>query len=178
MDIETVDQATSITMYPFFDIEGKGISEIILTQFNSLELGNSRDIILYKPYSVIENYLPRKVNVLVVHDGSLDVVRLMVENGGFDELNDVGAVPEVVLIGIPYSDYGSACPSGSNPYCYQRTYELTPTDCDPTRNMCSPDQVYGGMDLYFDFVYDSVIPAVLDAMGSFELGEVSSVGFR
>jgi predicted alpha/beta superfamily hydrolase len=83
-----------------------------------------------------------------------------------------------MCVGIPPGANGTACPSTSDPTinCQQRVYELTPTDCDPTRNDCFETQAYGGMPTFIDFVYDEVIPAVMTQMG-LEAGEISSFGY-
>jgi hypothetical protein len=125
---------------------------------------------------MLENYIPRAVNVLVMHDGDINSVSVMAQNAGFDSLNGVGSVEEVMIIGIPNATYGFACPSGST-FCLQRIYEMSPTDCDPKTNDCFSSQAYAGMSVYLDFIYDDVIPAVMSNIG-FHAGEVSSVGFR
>ena len=150
----------SLTLYPFFDIAGKGFTEALLPSFYSEQLGNARDINVYTPYSLVENNILRPVNVLVVHmEGS-------------------GVLPELIIIGIPNAPNGSACPDTLGSNCSQRTYELTPTDCKEGLNYCLEQQSYGGTGLYLDFIYDDVIPAVLGALGGFQLGEVSNLGFR
>jgi predicted alpha/beta superfamily hydrolase len=163
-------------MYPSFDIFGEGKTETLLTAFPSAELGNNRDIILYTPYSLIENYLPRPVNVLIMHDGDLNSVSLVASQGGFDSLNGVGSVEELIIIGVPSVATGTACPQGSTG-CYQRTYEMTPTECDPALNNCADTQAYGGMQTYLDFIYNDVIPAVSNETG-LQMAEISTVGFR
>ena len=176
MQLESTSDSGSIVMYPFFDIRGEGVTETLFTAFPSAELGNTRDIIVYTPYSLIENYIPRPVNVLVMHDGDINGVSLIAVQGGFDSLNGAGSVEELVIIGIPSVSTGTACPPGST-NCYQRTYEMTPTNCDPAVNNCIDTQAYGGMQTYLDFIYNDVIPAVSNAT-DIQIAEVSTVGFR
>lgn len=163
-------------MYPFFEVHGVGKTEVMIPMMYSSKLGNYRDINVYTPYSLLENSLRRAVNILILHDGFLDPLKLFAVNGGLDSLNGVGSSPELVIIGVPHGYNGTACPTTSTG-CYQRTFELTPTDCDPSRNTCDPNQKYGGLGLYLDFVYDDVIPEVLERLGM-DMGEVSNAGFR
>jgi enterochelin esterase-like enzyme len=180
VDISSASDELSLTIYPFFDLRGKGIAEVLLPDFYSYQLGNVRDINVYWPYSLIENPTPRKINVLVVHDGTLDALKVFADTSAVDSLNAVGSIPEVIMIGLPNSPNGTACPSElvEAGLCVQRNYELTPTVCDPATNFCPEFQPTGGADEYLEFVYADVIPAVLERLGQFELGEVSNVGFR
>lgn len=78
-------------------------------------------------------------------------------------------------VGVPAAANGTACPSSASS-CSQRTYELTPTDCDIELNNCVSTQAYGGAPTFIDFVYDDVIPAVMRQLG-LQAGEISSYGF-
>ena len=180
VDISSPSDEASLKIYPFFDLRGKGMTQLLLPNFYSPQLGNVRDINVYWPYSLIENPTLRKINVLIVNDGTLDALKVFAETSAVDSLNAVGSIPEVIMIGLPNAPNGTACPSElvNAGVCSQRNYELTPTVCDPVNNFCPEFQPTGGADEYLEFAYTNVIPAVLERLGNFELGEVSIVGFR
>jgi hypothetical protein len=150
VDISSPSDEASLKIYPFFDLRGKGMTQLLLPNFYSPQLGNVRDINVYWPYSLIENPTLRKINVLIVNDGTLDALKVFAETSAVDSLNAVGSIPEVIMIGLPNAPNGTACPSElvNAGVCSQRNYELTPTVCDPVNNFCPEFQPTGGADEY------------------------------
>jgi hypothetical protein len=84
------------------------------------------------------------------------------------------------MIGVSEAYNGTACPSfSSHPSC-QRQYELTPTVCNqslPSAYGYCPPGPTGGAELYLDFVWNDVIPQVMNEL-ELSIGEVSGAGFR
>jgi hypothetical protein len=97
---------------------------------------------------------------------------------GLDTASLSGALPELLIIGVPAALNGTACvdtpPVGN---CTQRTYELTPTECDPSVCICAQGQMSGGASVFLQFVWDEVILSVFDQL-QLDKGEVSITGFR
>ena len=176
VNITSPDQTVELLMYPAFNIAGIGNVSTIFKNYFSPQLGNVRDISLYLPYSLIENPIQRKVNVLVLYDGSIENTQLYAFNGGFDVGTASGSAPESIIIGIPAGMNGTACPTvNGTTICNQRFYEMTPTQCNATINDCEPTQAYGGTDLFLEFTLQ-VVDSVLSEL-QLELGELSSFGF-
>ena len=72
-----------LTLYPSFG-HISGSIETWASDFYSPELNNSREIVLYKPNSFVQNYIPRQMNVIIVNDGMLDVINGYAVHGGLD----------------------------------------------------------------------------------------------
>jgi hypothetical protein len=94
-----VDSHISIPMYPVFNIFGEGVTEILLPDFHSDSLGNTRPVTVHRPYSLLENPLRRPVNVLVVFDGDIDTITLLSRNAGMDGMISTGQMPETIIVG-------------------------------------------------------------------------------
>lgn len=72
-----------LTLYPSFG-HISGVVDIWATDFFSPELNNTREIVIFKPNSFIQNSLSRPMNVIIVNDGMIDVVNGYVVHGGLD----------------------------------------------------------------------------------------------
>lgn len=101
---------------------------------------------------------------------------LYVDTAGIDAAVLSGGLPEVVVIGVPPALNGSACRDPEASQCSQRYYELTPTPCDPLVSVCQEQQQTGGADLLLQFIWDDVVPAVLQQLGQ-QRGEVGIAGY-
>jgi predicted alpha/beta superfamily hydrolase len=160
----------SLSVYPAFNTIGQGRVETIYTNFWSKQFLNLRNISLYRPNSLLENPLRRVINVLILHDGDEEFVSYLALQGGFDAAVLSGAIPECIIIGIPPGQNGTYCTDIS---C-QRPYEMNPISCNPSlTEVCN--ELWGGGDLYLDFIWDDVIPAVITIIDQIR-GEVSSTG--
>lgn len=183
--IASVADTIELNTYPSFGMQNPGVTYTILPDYASTFSGStlaSRDIVAYVPSSVSQNTLRRRINIMVVNDGSLDEVSSYVFNG-FELGQQTGVVPESLMVGIPQN---------SADYC-NRQYELSPSTClagwskyerysDPPATSAyygcpgnSECPISGGNDNYLTWIYVDVIPAVLNELGM-ELGEVSIVG--
>lgn len=183
--IKSVTDTIELNTYPWFGMKNPGETYAILPNYASTFWGStiaSRDINAYVPASVSQNSVRRKVNIMVVNDGSIDEVSSYVFNG-FELGQQTGVVPESLMVGIPQNP---------DDYC-NRQYELSYSPClvgwskynrytDPptTSNFygCPGNSgcpLGGGNDNYLTWIYQVVIPAVLDELGM-DLGEVSIVG--
>ncbi len=80
--MQSFDSTATIVMYPDFNNLGTGNTSVLIQNLYSEELGNVRDIAVYVPNSISENYLRRKVNVLVLLDGDSRSVDYFAQNGG------------------------------------------------------------------------------------------------
>ena len=156
-----------ITAYPYFQMVSGTVSTL-LPNLLSPQLHNRRDINVYMPASLLQNTVRRKVNVLVVNDGTLFFLRQLAFVGGFDVNVLTGAVPETILIGLPQPPTGC-----------ERQYELTFSTS--TQNSCQPKATYnrsvqsGGNDQYLDFVQHTVVPQVMQQQ-NLDVGEVAITG--
>jgi enterochelin esterase-like enzyme len=92
-------------MYPAFNLFGVGTTDVLLSNFYSSTLGNIRDISVYTPYTLIENPIKRKVNIVVVYDGDIQTMTLLASSGGIDTMVTVGQLPEAVFIGMLLLNY-------------------------------------------------------------------------
>jgi enterochelin esterase-like enzyme len=182
----SADSVYPVVMYPVFSYEGVGVTEVTLPGFASASLGNSRDVSVHYPYSLVENTIGRAVQVMVVLDGDLQTLSLLMTRGGIDGLMAIGALPETVFIGVPGAATGLYCNASqvAAGLCRQRNYEFTPTQCDPARNVPHCGGVAwtptGGGDILLDFVVDEVIPAVMRApqlRGVFSVADIGIAGY-
>ena len=80
--------------------------------FWSPQLGNTRDIAVYLPPSLMENHLQRSVDVLVLLDGTDMALTVMAQRNAFDAAVMEGTNPETVIIGVPAATNGTVCPTG------------------------------------------------------------------
>lgn len=155
---QSLDKAL-IVAYPYFG----AVAGSVYTMFPNLyspQLHNFRDINVYIPASWTQNSINRSVNVLIVNDGTLFFLQQLAFLGGFDRAALTGAVPETIMIGVPQNVSGC-----------ERQYELTfsveiaPTSCPS-----------GGNSVYFQFLQETVVPAVVGNLTGMTLGEVSMTG--
>lgn len=133
------DTAETVTLdvYPAFGLGEVGTTSVLLPQFYSPQLNNSRDIPVYIPPSVIQNKEQRPINIMFVLDGSESVVESYATRTGFEASQQMGDVPESIMIGLLLFHVVNQC-NGDDPcvgistveWAYkmdfsQRTYELT-----------------------------------------------------
>lgn len=189
--ISSVSGTYALPIYPSFGFNVPGTTEVLLKNFNSSFGSNDfkeRNITVYRPASVLQNTLKRKMNVLVANDGSFRSVSNYVASG-FEVAQINGHMPESIIVGVPQR--GSDC---------NRQYELTFEPCDSIgkwkkyirgtyppqweyffgcpgsiNRVCPPELQGGGADQYLTWVYTKVLPAVMDNI-NMTLGEVSIVG--
>lgn len=153
----------------------------MLQSVYSPQLNNSRNISVFLPQSVLQNTIPREVNILIVLDGEYDVTSAFAYQGGFDVAVRDSVVPESILIGIPSNpDIFNADPNYE--FAQSRTFELTFAKCNSSLMDCNPatsgynvDNT-GGTDLFLDYITEQIIPTVMKAIGNFTKGEVSISG--
>ena len=184
--IPKADSTVILTMFPAFDALSTGNTSVLIKGIYSPDLSNSRDITVFVPPSLVENTLRRPINALIVLDGVFDTVDLLAKSGGFDFAVQTGMTPETVIIGVPAGTNGTACTQAGNSdpgRCsfLQRKYEFTPTVCNPTYNHCCNlgpkcPEPSGGAPILLDFVWNSIIPAVLEKLGH-TLNEAGIVGW-
>jgi hypothetical protein len=79
-------EAYALSLYPSFG-HISGVIDTWASDFYSPELNNSREIIIFKPNSFVQNWLSRVMKVIIVNDGMIDVVNGYVINGGLDTGN-------------------------------------------------------------------------------------------
>ena len=131
-------------IYPWF-YTFKGTTEI-LGHVYSKELGNYRDVIVYRPPSYLENTLKMHKNVLIMHDGqNLFDPRTSAFGTAWmcqdtvDSLIVQGLMDEVLIIG-PYNT-----PDRTNEYTY----------------VYDPSEKTGGKgDLYLDWIESTLFPLI------------------
>jgi hypothetical protein len=111
------------------------------------------------------------MNVLIELDGELETMQFFVDQGGFDSGILNGQFPETIVVGVPVPLNGTACPDALDNSCQQRAYEYTNTVCDPAVAICTANQITGGGNLTLDFIWDTVLPAVMTELG-LSMGEV------
>ena len=175
-------------MYPAFGFPAApGIVKTILPNYPS-DIGKNtyknRNISVYLPVTVTQNTVRRKMNVLVVNDGSINEVTSYVSSG-FEVAQYNGHVPESIIIGIPqkgadcnrqYEMLFEACDSIDKWKKYDRTSLSKPpsnsyyygcpgsTDSSGSSKACPPELQGGGADLYLEWIYKDVVKAVLDIL--------------
>lgn len=180
INVKNNDSAANLTIFPNFYVFGDGVLHLpLFSNFYSLQLDNARDISVYIPWSLIENPIKREVTILVQLDGDAEAVSYFVKQGGFDSSVLSGVAPESILIGIGTAVNGTGCPSTLSG-CSQRLYEFSDVACNRDGNLESGycpwvNQTYGGLDLFLDFTWNTVIPSVLERIG-FSQGEVGIFG--
>lgn len=173
-----------LPMYPSFGALSKGNSTVLIKQLHSNFFDNDRDIAVFIPPSLIENPISRVVNLLVLLDGFVETVSYLADNGGFDFSVQNGVATETLIVGVPPGLNGTACLRAGvqniPEACagIQRQYEYTPTECNPSvNNQCSDgDILTGGEPQFLSYVWDIVIPAVLNEL-SLGRGEVNIAGW-
>lgn len=150
--------STDLHVYPGFGFF-VGKTEVILNQFYSPQLDNHRNVSVFVPASILNNGLKRKVDVLVLLDGSDSVVDSFATRGGFEAAQASGRAPESIMIGITALEFA---------YDFnfdQRTYELTYAFEDNAEDSCISGARTGGSDLLLAWIDEDVIPAVLNKVG-------------
>lgn len=148
-----------IVAYPYWGF-AQGSTYTMFSDFYSPQLHNIRDISVYVPASLQQNNISRSVHVLIVNDGTLFYTSQLAFPGGFDRAVLSGAVPETIMIGLPQN--GTSCERQ-----YELTFSQTIRDLSCTQS--------GGSDVYFDFIQQTVVPAVL-AQLNLTLASVSMAG--
>jgi enterochelin esterase-like enzyme len=185
--IDSVTENEVLTMYPAFGSLQPNYLDVLLSNFSS-DFGEStllsRDIPVYLPPSIVQNTIHRKVNILIVNDGSLEELSTYIA-AGFEVAQNTGVAPESIVIGIPQREYDTC----------NRNYELSFESCatgwekysrwtnDPVQSSaywgCPGSDLEcpagGGNDAYLTWIYNDVIPAVLADI-DMSLNEVSIVG--
>ena len=162
-------QQISFTVYPAFGIANVGKTEMLLTNFYSPELNNTRNIPVYIPPSLVQNNISRTIDVIIVLDASISVVESYSTASGFEALQKVGVVPESIMLGISYIDFIA---QGN---FAQRGYELTYETDLLQPNSCIGASPSGGTDLLLTFIEKTMLPAAMAKLGM-TLGEVSIHG--
>jgi len=177
-----------MNIYPAFGLlQDRNISALLNTKdLSQPTFGHStiasRDINVYVPPSIIQNTIIRSIHILVANDGSLQEVKTYVSSG-FDVAVQNGIAPESILVGIPqtgdtcnrnYELSFSNCKSywakynrGTSPATYSNYY-----GCPGSDKEC---KYYGGNDDYLTWIYEVILPAVVEKLGMV-MGEVSIVG--
>ena len=96
-------QIVYLTAFPAFGIgplASIGVSKVLLPNFYSPQLDNSRDIPAYIPPSLLQNNVSRPINVMIILDATLSVIESYSKNTGFESGQLMGVVPETIMIGI------------------------------------------------------------------------------
>jgi len=150
-----------ITAYPYFAMT-QGAVSTMFQKMHSPQFNNYRDINVYVPTSLQQNGVRRKVNVLVVNDGTPFYMQKLAFAGGFDRAVLTGAVPETIMVGLPQNATGC-----------ERQLELTFSKGVATNARWCPQA--GGNAKYFAFIQTTVVPAVLANLNLI-IGEVSITG--
>lgn len=165
-DLLTTSSVNTIVAYPWFEVNA-GQVYTMLPNLYSPQFQNYRDISVYIPPSIYQNTLSRPIHIIVVNDGTLLFLQQLTTLGGFDRIVQTGAIPvNTILVGIPQNE--------SN-FC-DRMYELSYELCSPDQSICADCEHTGGNFLLFDFIQDTVLPAVLSNL-SMTMGEVSMTGY-
>jgi predicted alpha/beta superfamily hydrolase len=159
----------ALKIYPSFGATDTGTVSLLFENFFSPQLQNYRNITIYVPKSVRENYLTRNISVMVLNDGDIDPLYSYSFLGGFDVAVNSGLAPESIIIGVANTDILDSC---------QRNYELSYAPCNTNiSSICqSAPACYGGIQYYLDFIMQTVIPTVMQNI-SMGIGEVSIMGF-
>jgi len=169
LEAENGNTPLAIDLYP---VTLMGVGSV--TAFGDIEsttLENTRPIAVYTPWSLIENTMPRKVNVLIMNDGYFDILGIFATRLGFDALQIAGELPETIIIGVP---------PGTGPHENQRMYELTYSQCqgETCGQVSPPGAPTNGSAVYLDWVKEVVIPAVMGtSFPGFELNEAGIFGY-
>jgi hypothetical protein len=79
----------SIDLYPSFGF-GSGNTSILLPNFYSPQLKNTRDIPVYIPPTLVQNKIKRTVNVLFLFDATASVVEDFATRAGFETGQQMG----------------------------------------------------------------------------------------
>lgn len=167
--LSATNSHNTITMYPAFSLQAG--NDRTLRNVYSPQLSNTRDIPYYIPPSVVQNTIPRPVNIMFLFDGANATLSSFAHRAGFENAVQTGLVPaDTLLVGISTWEYaiaGDTC---------QRNYELSFSVCDPTvSSSCPTGCLTGGTDKMLLFLNETVIPLLLSSL-QMSLGEVSVVG--
>jgi hypothetical protein len=119
LDVTDPSQHITIDIYPNFAIGQTGNSSVLLWDFYSPQLNNSREIPVYVPHSLVQNKVQRNVDIMIVLDGSLSTIQSYSLRTGFESGQLMGSVPESIMIGINTLSFAYDLDFN------QRTYELT-----------------------------------------------------
>lgn len=133
--ITSNDDVVNKTIYPYFTASA-GITSTISAVY-SPQLNNKRDVFIYSPPGAMENYYTVYDKILIMQDGQ-NLEDLWGVPGHLDGLINGGQMESTFVVG-PYNT-----PDRIAEYTY------------------SVDPQYGGGkgDLYLDFVWDTLMPAV------------------
>ena len=168
MPYRSVQQSSGkalVVAFPYFGMK-QGSVRPLLPSLYSPQLGNSRDINVYVPASLLQNPLSRTVNVLIINEGSLYFLEQLAFVGGMDHALLVGAVPETIMIGLPQNATGLLC---------QRQFELT-FSVTSAKTACASKEA-GGTDLYLAFIRDTVVRLSLSFRRSQKLLKIQSLTY-
>jgi hypothetical protein len=172
-EITDPTSVVEMTVYPSFGLAEVGETTILLEQFYSPQLNNSRDIAVYLPPSLIQNTVRRPINIMFLFDGSEGTVVSYSTATGFEAAQVKGVIPESIMVGISTISFAYDFDFS------QRTYELTyETAQDDDTETCISGNKTGGTPLLLEWLDENVIPAVLAAIGEegMDRGEVSATG--
>ena len=85
----------TLTIYPGFGM-GVGETTEMFPAMYSPQLNNTRKVPVYVPPTLLQNKVPRPVNIMFILDGSQEVLEKFTTNGGFESAQIAGFVPEYV----------------------------------------------------------------------------------
>ena len=94
----------------------------LLPHYYSEQFKNYRDVPVYVPPTVLQNYLRRPVDVMLILDGAESSIQSYAFGGGFESGQMQGVVPESIMIGI--NQLIDAYAGNSNERTYEFTYEV------------------------------------------------------
>lgn len=172
VDVEDPAATYAFEVFPAFGIGETGRTYVILEQFYSAQLDNSRNISAYVPPSLLQNTVPRPVNIMFVLDGSDAVVQSYSTRTGFEAAQIMGVVPESIMVGITTVEFAYQLDFN------QRTYEMTYAEAMayPSETCISGEYgPTGGTDKLLQWLDEDVIDAVLAELGMLR-GEVAITG--
>ena len=86
----------TLTVYPGFGM-GVGETSEMFPAMYSPQLNNSRKVPVYVPSTVLQNKVKRVVDIMVILDGSEEVVQKFSTLGGFESAQTAGFVPESIM---------------------------------------------------------------------------------
>lgn len=173
--ISDTSSVVSINMFPAFGLSSIGNTSVVLPSFYSAQLNNSRDIPVYQPPSLLQNKVRRAVNIMILLDGSYEVVENYATRTGFESYQLMGQIPESIMIGISTVEF--AYRGDFNQRTYEMTYEKALNYPNET---CIYADETGGASKLLDWIDYDVIPSVLASIGEdgigMDRGEVSIHG--
>jgi len=188
VDVDGSQSKIVLEVFPAFGM-GTGSTSNLLKQVAS-DFSEPRDIPVFIPRTVMQNQVPRPVNVMLVLDGALEVVEKFSTQGGFESGQQSGYVPESVMIGIDTTQFvltgakQTMCnattgecklvSAGGDQRGYELTYELPASE--NKSETCVGGVTGGGTHKMLEWVDLTVIPEVLKKLGNMTRGEVSIAG--